>query len=151
MVKIQLFQNMFLLHIKLNGIVKCSNMVAYALPADFPPLLARPWRSKGQIQLSKHGHVAYQIKSNHKCSNMVAFILPPDPPPPPLHDTPPTQPPPPPPRTMGPKGQNSTFSEHGNVAYQIGGDHVCSKMVATIFSAELPHPNPLKFNCFRTW
>ena len=31
---IQLFQNIVMLHIKLNGITKCSNMVAYILPAD---------------------------------------------------------------------------------------------------------------------
>ena len=28
---------------------------------------------------SEHGHVAYQIKENHKCSNMVATILSTDP------------------------------------------------------------------------
>ena len=32
--------------------------------------------SKGQSSLfSEHGHVAYQIKENHKCSNMVSNIL----------------------------------------------------------------------------
>ena len=31
--------------------------------------------------ISEHGHVAYQIKDNHECSNMVANILPADPPP----------------------------------------------------------------------
>ena len=58
---------------------------------------------------SEHGHVAYQIKENHECSNMVANILPADPPPPTLG--------------MGSIGQNSTFSEHGHVAYQIKGNH----------------------------
>ena len=57
---------------------------------------------------SEHGHVAYQIKDNHKCSNMVANILPPDPLPPPLG--------------IGPVGQNSTFSEHGHVAYDTQGE-----------------------------
>ena len=33
-VKILLFQNMVMLHIKLNGIAKCSIMVANILPAD---------------------------------------------------------------------------------------------------------------------
>ena len=48
--------------------------------------------SKGQIAtFSEHCHVAYQIKGNQVCSNMVANILPADPPPPP--------PPPPPPYT----------------------------------------------------
>ena len=31
---------------------------------------------------SEHGHVAYHIKRNHKCSNMVGYVLPLDPPPP---------------------------------------------------------------------
>ena len=31
---------------------------------------------------SEHGHVAYQIKRNHKCSNMVGNNLPEDAPPP---------------------------------------------------------------------
>ena len=53
--------------------------------------------------LPKHGHVAYQIKENHKCSNMVANVLP--------ADTPTLG--------MGLMGQNSTFSEHSHVAYQI--------------------------------
>ena len=40
--------------------------------------------SKGQIAtFSEHCHVAYQIKGNQVCSNMVANILPADPPPPP--------------------------------------------------------------------
>ena len=37
---------------------------------------------KGMVKiqhLSEHGHVAYQIKWNHKCSNMVATFLPADP------------------------------------------------------------------------
>ena len=29
---------------------------------------------------SEHGHVAYQIKENHECTNMVANIFPADPP-----------------------------------------------------------------------
>ena len=47
---------------------------------------------------------------------MVAHILPADPTPPTLR--------------MGSDGQNSTFSEHGHVAYQIKEDHECSNMVA---------------------
>ena len=40
--------------------------------------------SKGQIAtFSEHCYVAYQIKGNQVCSNMVANILPADPPPPP--------------------------------------------------------------------
>ena len=101
---------------------------------------------------SEHGHVAYQIKRNQKCINMVANFctqtatsLPTPPPPPQLNveiqifqnmvmlhinfkwnhkcnnmvaniwsaD------PPPPPSTLGEgeRGQNSTFLEHGHVAY----------------------------------
>ena len=29
-------------------------------------------------------------------------------------------------------GRNSTFSEHGHVAYQIKGNHECSNLVANI-------------------
>ena len=36
---------------------------------------------------------------------------------------PPPPPPPPGPLDMGSKDQNSTFSEHGHVAYQIKGNH----------------------------
>ena len=38
-------------------------------------------------------------------------------------------------------GQNSTFSEHGHVAYQDKGNHVCSNMVANILHAD-PSPTP---------
>ena len=38
------------------------------------------------------------------------------------------------------KGQNSTFLEHGHVAYQIKWNHECSNMVANILPAEPPDP-----------
>ena len=82
---------------------------------------------------SEYGHGAYQIKENHKCSNMVANILPEDHPPPTL----------PPPTTLGigSTGQNSTFSEHGHVAYiKLNGITKCSNMVANILP---PPPMPL--------
>ena len=44
------------------------------------------------IIFSEHRHVAYRVKANHKCSNMVAYILPADS----L-------------AKLGPKGQNLTF------------------------------------------
>ena len=45
---------------------------------------------------------------------------------------------------LGGGGQNSTFSEHGHVAYQIRGNHECSNMVANILSADtFPPPPPL--------
>ena len=74
---------------------------------------------------SGHSHVAYQIKENHECSNMVAC-----------------RPPPPSPTTMGigSVGQNSTFSEHGRVAYQIKGNHESSNMVANILPKDPPPP-----------
>ena len=39
---------------------------------------------------------------------------------------------------LGSKGQNSTFSEHGHVAYQIKGNDECSKMQAHILSFHIP-------------
>ena len=49
------------------------------LPAD--PLPPDPGvGSKGKnLTFSEHGHAAFEIKVNHKCSNMVANILPADP------------------------------------------------------------------------
>ena len=77
------FQDMIILHIKLKGITKCSNMVANILHADTPLPTTLGNGIKGQnLTFSEHGHVAYQIKGNHMCSNMVANILPADPPPP---------------------------------------------------------------------
>ena len=67
----------------------------------------RPPVSKGQNStFSEHGWVAYQIKGNHECSNMVANSLPPDPCI----------------LGVGSKVHNSTFSEYGHVAYQIKGN-----------------------------
>ena len=40
-------------------------------------------RGGSKLTLPEHGHVEYQIKSDHLYSNMVANILPADPPPPP--------------------------------------------------------------------
>ena len=34
-----------------------------------------------KFNFSEHGHIAYKIKGNHECSNMVANILPAAPPP----------------------------------------------------------------------
>ena len=61
---------------------------------------------------------------------------------------------------QGSKGQNSTLSEHGHVAYQINGNHKYSSMIANILLADpypptVPDPGfgakRLKFNFFRTW
>ena len=48
-VKIQLCQNMVMLHIKFIGITKCSNMVANILPADPPPTTPYPRGQKVKI------------------------------------------------------------------------------------------------------
>ena len=125
-VKSQLFHNMVMLHINLKGITNATTKSQiFCLQTPQTPL----WLgSKGQNStFSEHGHVAYQIKWNHDCSNMVANILPTDPPPP---------------MTLGDglKGQNSTFAEHGHVAYQTKGHHDCSNMVANILPAQ--HPTP---------
>ena len=41
------------------------------------PPSPRPWGSKDwKATFLEHDHVAYQIKGNHECSNMVANILP---------------------------------------------------------------------------
>ena len=75
--------------------------------------------------LLEHGHIAYNIKGNHKCSNMVANILPAAP-----HPSPD-------PRV---KRSNLTFAEHDHVAYQIKGNCECSSMVANILPAAPLYP-----------
>ena len=54
------FQNRAILHIKLNGITKCSNMVANILSADPPPPLG-PSGRQVKIQLFQD-HVMLYIK-----------------------------------------------------------------------------------------
>ena len=44
----------------------------------------------------------------------------------------------------GSVGQNSTFSEHGNVAYEIKENHKCSNKVANILPADLPPPPTMR-------
>ena len=55
---------------------------------------------------SEDGHVAYQIKENHECSNMVPNIL--------LADILTLR--------MGQIDQNLPFSEHGHIEYQLKGN-----------------------------
>ena len=43
---------------------------------------------------------------------------------------------------LGGGGPNSTFSEHGHVAYQIKGNHDCNNMAANILQAD-HHPPPI--------
>ena len=46
----------------------------------------------------------------------------------------------------GVNGQNSTFPEHGHVAYQIKENQVCSNLVPNILPAEPPPPSALCLN-----
>ena len=58
----------------------------------------RGWGRGPKPTVSEYGHVAYQIKENDACSNMVANMSP------------------------------ETFSEYGNVAYQIKENNACSNI-----------------------
>ena len=55
----------------------------------------------------EYGHVAYHVRANNSCSNMVAIFLP--------ADTPSTP-------GRGSKGQTISFSESSHVAYQKKGN-----------------------------
>ena len=69
-VKIQLFQNMVILHIKLKAIM---NGKYFARSPSPPP---HPRVKRFNLTFAEHDHVAYQIKGNRECRNMVANILP---------------------------------------------------------------------------
>ena len=109
------------LHIKLKRIMNAATW----LPTDLPT----PILGMGSVceTFSEHGHVAYQIKENHECSNMVANIWPTEPPSP-----------------HNPRDGVNTFSEHGHVAYDIklNGIMNCSNIVANILPVEPPPPPP---------
>ena len=66
-VKIQLFQNMVMLHIKFTHAATWKQI--------FYPQNPRPWGWCQNSFFSEYLHVAYKIKWNHVCSNMVANIL----------------------------------------------------------------------------
>ena len=72
-----------------------------------------------------------KLKGITKYSSMVANILPTDPYSYPLLTL-----------RLGSVGRNSTFSEHGFVAYQIKENHKCSNTVANLLSADRPTPPP---------
>ena len=162
-----------MLHIKLNGITKFSNMVVSILPADsLPPTTLGGWGQEVKKSkfffFSEHGHVTYQIKGINEFSIMVTKILP-------VYPHASTRPDPgnsqlfqlniklkgitkfnnmvanilpadtPPPTTTGgwvSKDQNSTFSEHDHVAYQIKGNHQFNNMVANILPTYPHAPTP---------
>ena len=62
--------------------------------------------ARPKLIFSEYGHVAYQIKADYFCNNMVANILP--------TDTPSTQ-------GVGSKGQTIYFCESSHVAFQVKG------------------------------
>ena len=80
-----------------------------------------------------------KLKRITQCSYMIANICP---------QTPPLT------LGMGSLGQNSTFSEHGHVEYQIKGNHQIQQHSSKLF-ARRPLPNPAvgvkisKFNFFK--
>ena len=110
-------------------------MVANILPAE-----PRPDVGMGSIgqnsTFSEHGHIAYQIKGNHQCSNMVANILPSPPPLPPPHPRP----------WDGINMSKFNFSAHGYVAYQIKGNHEMQHYDSKHFPTDPlpPIPDPWK-------
>ena len=87
-------------------------MVAYILPADplLPPTDPGVGVKMSKLTFSKHVHVAYHLKWNHKCSHMVANISPADPPP------------------QGPGVKIKLFQNI--VMLHIKGNRECSNMVA---------------------
>ena len=98
-----------------------------------PPPPPQPWGVKRlNSTFSEHGHIAYKIKGNHECSNMVANIL--------------LAAPIPNPRV---KRSNLTFSEHDHFAYQIKGNRQCSNMVANILLAAPLSPQNVKIQLFQ--
>ena len=119
-----------MLHIKLKRITNAATWKQIFCPQTAPtppPPPPRSWgmRSVGQNStFSEHCHVAYQIKENHECSNMVENILPADPPPT---------------LGMGSLGQNLTFSERGHVAYQIKENHEMQQRGSKYFARRSLH------------
>ena len=66
---------MVLLHIKLRGMMHAATWVQIIYPRT-PHTPTLGVGSKGQNStFSEHGHVVYQIKWDHKCSNRKAHIL----------------------------------------------------------------------------
>ena len=77
-----------------------------------PPTDPRGGVKMSKLTFSKHGHVAYQLKWNHKCSHKVANISPADP-------------------LQGPGGQKVKIKLlHNTVMLHIKGNRECSNMVA---------------------
>ena len=106
-------------------------MVANICLQTPPPLDPGYGVSRSKFKLfSEHGHVAYQIKENHKAQKDGSKYF--------AHRPP----------TLKPWGwcpvrQNSTFSENDHVAYQIKENKKCNNMVATILPANPAAPTPI--------
>ena len=130
-----------MLHIKLRGITKCSSMVANILPTDSSLTLLFGIKRSKFIFFQNMVRLHIKLKGITQCSSMVEKSLPAD-----LSLN----------LGMGSKGQNSTFSEHGHVTYQIKGNHQMQQHGRKYFARRpLPEPwdwvNRSKFNLFRTW
>ena len=89
-VKIQLFQNNVMLHIKLKGITNAATLKQIFCPQTPSPPRPWGWDQKVKIQFFQNMIILHiKLKGIMKCSNMVANILPTDPPiPPHLHPDP---------------------------------------------------------------
>ena len=92
------------------------------LPHPFDP----NWGVKIKF-FSEYGHIAYQIKADNVCSNMVENILPTF-----THLT----------QGMGSKGQTIYFCESSHVAYEIKGNLAQSTMKANMLSLHTPRHDP---------
>ena len=116
--------------------------VSRPLPDPHPIPLNLGWVQKVNSTFSEYGHLAYIIKEFHKCSNVVANIMPNDPPPPTLG--------------MGSTDKLQLFQNMVLLHIKLKRITKCSSMVANIFSRRpLPDPgdevNRSKLNFFRTW
>ena len=120
-VKIQLFQNMLMLPIKLKGIKKYSNMVANILHTD-PPLTPHSLdllvkRSKFHFFRTWSCCISNSLESRNILTWKQLFY---------------TQPSPSPLTLRVNRSKFNTFSEQCHVSYEIKGDHKCSNMVANV-------------------
>ena len=73
----------------------------------------------------EHGHVAYKIKGNHRCSYMLEIILAGNPLPSPL--------------TLGSKGQNSIFIEHYHIKLNRFSNSEMWQQIFCLYTFSLPH------------
>ena len=125
---------MVILLIKYTGITKCSNMVAKILPGASPD----PWAQKVKFVFSEQCHIAYRLKGNHKCSNMVSISLP--------ADTRPFDP-----GDWVNRPKVNFFSEYGHAAYQIKRNHKSLLQTPPHTLTLGDGVNRSKVNFFRTW